>query len=258
MKRSGVGDAQGRPGAPVTAEDSRGDPVTATRPGTRDFLGRNRGGGLFSEAVNQRIGSWLALAAERSGLHPSMLTVANVILGVGTGTAVCVFAGRIGLVGGLLALLGWQLAYCLDCADGQLARVTGQSSSHGARVDVLCDFAVQTAMCAAIASVAQAHTPEPVGLWVAFGMLWVLNLFTSVLGKADEQRAHSLIRSTSSAVRIAKLIRDPGLLALVVGLLVMLWPAGMVWLVAVMLVVNGGFLLASIANEVRLSLRVTR
>lgn len=233
-------------------------PADPSRLTARDFFARNRRGGLFSEAISQRIGSWLALAAERAGLHPSMLTVANVVLGVGTGVAVSAFAGRIGLVGGLLALVGWQLAYCLDCADGQLARVTGQSSSHGARVDVLCDFAVQTAMCAAIASVAQAHTPEPVGLWVAFGMLWVLNLFTSVLGKADEQRAHSLIRSTSSAVRIAKLIRDPGLLALVVGLLVMLWPAGMIWLVTVMLVVNGGFLLASIANEVRLSLRPTR
>src|SRR5262252_8303651 len=40
---------------------------------------------------------------------------------------------------GLVALVAWQIAYALDCADGQLARVGGRTSAAGGRVDVLCD-----------------------------------------------------------------------------------------------------------------------
>ena len=64
---------------------------------------------------------------------------------------------------GLLALVGWQVAYALDCADGQLARVTGRTSAAGARLDVLCDVAAQIALVTALAAVAVAHRPDDAG-----------------------------------------------------------------------------------------------
>src|SRR4051794_13398065 len=120
-------------------------PLSGTEPTVADFYRVNRGGGLFSEAVSQRLGARLALAAYRRRLAPTVLTAAN--LGLSCLVSAAVVAGAQPVVQhrvpawlvGLLALAGWQVAYALDCADGQLARVTGQSSPAGARVDVLCD-----------------------------------------------------------------------------------------------------------------------
>ncbi|HEX8347592.1 MAG TPA: CDP-alcohol phosphatidyltransferase family protein, partial [Actinoplanes sp.] len=135
----------------------------------------NRGGGLFSEAVSQRLGARIALFAHRRGLHPTVLTVAN--LGIGCLVSAVVVAaahpvaqGRVwAWPVGLLALIGWQIAYGLDCADGQLARVTGQTSPAGARIDVLCDVAAQIALVAALAATAEAQVPEtPAWLLAAF------------------------------------------------------------------------------------------
>src|SRR5688572_16543380 len=124
-------------------------PSPATEPAAAgltaaDFYRANRGGGLFSEAVSQQLGARIALFAHRHGLHPTVLTVAN--LGLGCLVSATVVAAAEPVADdriwawpvGLLALLGWQFAYALDCADGQLARVTRQTSSAGGRVDVLC------------------------------------------------------------------------------------------------------------------------
>jgi phosphatidylglycerophosphate synthase len=220
----------------------------------RQMLARNRGGGLFSEAVSQRVGAVLAAASGNRGVHPTVLTAGSLAFGVATAVVVILTARAGAWWPGVVAIVGWQFAYALDCADGQLARVSGQTSEHGARVDVLADFAVQTGLCAAVTAVAYAHSRQPVAVSVAFGMLWVLNLFTAVLAKSDPDRTHSLVRSTSLPVRAVKLIRDPGLLLLVVGLLVLIVPYAMIWFVWAMLVLNGLFLLASIANEARRSM----
>src|SRR2546430_5933024 len=34
----------------------------------------------------------------------------------------------------------WQVAFCLDCADGQLARARGTSNAFGALLDQVSDF----------------------------------------------------------------------------------------------------------------------
>src|SRR5207244_9637763 len=85
-------------------------------------------------------------------------------------------------LGGLGALVLWHVAYALDCADGQLARVTGQSSSEGARVDVLCDVALQIGLVAAVSTVAAHYAPRPApALIAAFAGTWMVNLITSIL-----------------------------------------------------------------------------
>ena len=133
------------------------------RPTVADFHRVNRGGGLFSESISQWLGAVFALVAQRLGLRPTALTITNLVLGLATSVTVVALAGPVAAgdvpawVVGLLALVGWQVAYALDCADGQLARVTGQGSAAGARVDVLCDVAAQIALVAALAATAVAQ-----------------------------------------------------------------------------------------------------
>ncbi|HEY8473505.1 MAG TPA: CDP-alcohol phosphatidyltransferase family protein [Natronosporangium sp.] len=226
----------------------------------RDFHAVNKGGGLFSEATGQWLGAALALTGHRLRLAPTVLTLANLLIGLSTSVTVIVLAepvadGRLpAWPVGLLALIGWQLAYGLDCADGQLARLTGQTSSAGARTDILCDVASQIALVTAIAAVAVAQQPDtPVWLVVAFAGTWMVNLVTSALQAGPH--AASMVPSRSLPVRVVKLVRDPGAIFFVAAVILLLAPAWLVWFVIAFTIVNGGFLLASIAFTGRAALR---
>jgi phosphatidylglycerophosphate synthase len=228
-----------------------------TAPTAADFRARHRGGGLFTETVNQRLGSYLCVAAYRRHLTPTALTLLNLAIGLGTSIAVGLLAGPMhhgtvpAAVVGLGALLLWQLAYSLDCADGQLARVTGRASPAGARVDILCDVALQISLVAAVATVASAYRPVPAWLVAAFAGTWMVNLVTSVLQQGAA--AQSLVTSRSPLVRMVKLVRDYGTVVTVLALAIALVPRWMIWVMAAFTVVNGLFLLASIAAAARAS-----
>lgn len=235
-----------------------GRPVDGPRPA--DFYRVNRGGGLFSETVSQRGASYLALVAYRLGLPPTALSAGNLVLGLATSVFVVATAGPVAAghlpawLVGVLAFVGWQLAYCLDCADGQLARVAGSGSAAGARVDVLIDVAVQISIVAAVSSVAVAQRPStPAWLYAAFAGSWMVNLVTSVMAK--EGTNESLVASSSLPVRVVKLVRDYGAMITVIPLVLAVVPAWSVWLMVLFTAVNGLFLLASIATAGRASLR---
>lgn len=219
----------------------------------RQMRATHRGGGLYSAAVSQRVGSVLAATAGNAGLHPTLLTLGSLTAGV-LSSVLAAYAGvHSAWPLGLLALLGWQLAYCLDCADGQLARTTKQTSPYGARVDVLVDFAVQVSVVAAVVTVvAHWQHPHP-ALLGAFATLWLVNLFTSVLG--GTAGATSLLESRSAAVSVLKLVRDYGFVIGVLGLLVTVAPRLVVVFFAGFLLLNGLFLLASVARAAQLSMR---
>jgi phosphatidylglycerophosphate synthase len=233
--------------------------VTAAQHSPADFLARNRGGGLFTETVNQRTGAYLCVAAERLGWPPTALTVANLVLGLFASALVIALAPAMAAgvvpapVVGLAALLLWQSAYSLDCADGQLARVTGRSSPAGARLDILCDVALQISLVVAVSTVAHAYTPG-VRPWLIAGFAgtWMVNLVTSTLQHGDT--AASLVTARSTPVRLIKLVRDYGAVVTVIGLGLALVPAWTVWLMAAFVLVNGGFLVVSIAASARASL----
>ncbi|MGN9803401.1 CDP-alcohol phosphatidyltransferase family protein [Micromonospora sp. L32] len=234
--------------------------VAEPRPTVADFHRVNRGGGLFSESLSQWLGAVFALVAQRLGLRPTALTIANLVLGLATSVAVVALADPVAAgdvpawVVGLVALVGWQVAYSLDCADGQLARVTGQGSAAGARVDVLCDVAAQIALVAALAATAVAQRPEtPTWLVAVFAGTWMVNLVTSVMQAGPN--AASMVTSTSLPVRLVKLVRDYGAVIFVAALVLMLAPALTYWVIIAFTIVNGGFLLASIAFSARASLR---
>lgn len=234
--------------------------VVESRPTVADFHRVNRGGGLFSESVSQWLGAVFALVAQRLGLRPTALTITNLVLGLAASVTVVALADRVAAgdvpawVVGLAALVGWQVAYALDCADGQLARVTGQGSAAGARVDVLCDVAAQIALVAALSATAVAQRPEtPTWLVAAFAGTWMVNLVTSVMQSGPN--AASMVTSTSLPVRLVKLIRDYGAVIFVAALVLMVAPALTFWVIIAFTIVNGGFLLASIAFSARASLR---
>ncbi len=232
----------------------------APQPTAADYYAVNRGGGLFSEAISQRIGSHIAVTARRHGLSPTVLTIFNLGLGCFTAFVVIAAAGPVadgrvwGWLIGLIALVGWQLAYAFDCSDGQLARVTGQSSAAGGRLDVLCDVAVQSALVAAISATAKAQEPDtPAWLLSAFAATWMVNLVTSVMQSGDQ--ASSMMTSRSLPIRAVKLVRDYGAVIALAGVVLTVAPQFSVWFVALFTLVNGGFLAASIAFTGRSALK---
>src|SRR3954453_13748293 len=86
-------------------------------PTAADYYRANRGGGLFSETVSQHLGAAVAVLANKRHLAPTVLTVANLGLGFAVSFAVIATAGPVAAGSipawpvGLLALIGWQLAY---------------------------------------------------------------------------------------------------------------------------------------------------
>ena len=228
---------------------------TAT-PTAADFYRTNRGGGLFSEGLSQRAGALFAKAAHRLGVPPTALTVGNLLIGLATSATVIALASTTAptWVAGAVALLGWQLAYALDCADGQLARVAHRTSPAGARIDVLCDIAVQVSLVTALSAVAVDQHPSTASWLVAlFASTWMVNLVTSVMQSGPN--AASMVTSTSLPVRLVKLVRDYGAVICLAGLVLLIVPQWTIWLLVAFTVVNGGFLLASIAFTGRNALR---
>jgi len=214
---------------------------------------------MFTHAINYPVAARLAVLAHRWRIRPTTLTLLNLIMGVGASVAIIALApelpSRRWLAGalGIGAWLVWQLAYCLDCADGQLARVTATSTPAGGRLDVLCDVAVQVALVAAVIAVAATHPDIPPWLFGVFAASWMVNLVTSVMAK--EGTNVSLVASTSPAIRAVKLIRDYGFMLTVVAVALVIGAWAIVWVTVLFVVVNSGFLLASIVQAARASIR---
>ncbi|SNY58285.1 CDP-alcohol phosphatidyltransferase family protein [Paractinoplanes atraurantiacus] len=235
-------------------------PTDSTAPTAADYYAVNRGGGLFSEGLSQHIGARIAVQAYKHKIAPSVLTVLNLGLGCLVSFVVVAAAGPVadGDVWawpiGLLALVGWQLAYAFDCADGQLARVTGQTSAAGGRLDVLCDVAVQISLVAAIAATAEAQVPDtPAWLLAAFAGTWMVNLVTSVMQSGAQ--AASMVTSRSLPVRVVKLVRDYGAVIALAGVVLAVAPQWTIWFIGLFTLVNAAFLAASVVFSAREALR---
>jgi len=229
-------------------------------PTTADYYAVNRGGGLFSEALSQRIGARIAVFAHKHRLAPTVLTVLN--LGIGGLVSIVVIAAAEPIADGrvwawpigLLALVGWQIAYAFDCADGQLARVTRQTSAAGGRLDVLCDVAVQISLVAALAATAEAQVPDtPAWLLAAFAGTWMVNLVTSVMQTGDNPT--SMVTSRSLPVRLVKLVRDYGAVIALAGLVLTVAPQWTIWFIGLFTLVNAAFLAASVMFSARAALK---
>lgn len=79
----------------------------------------------------RRVGYMLALFFERLGVHPNMVTLLSIVLGVGAG--LCWLDDGIGRT--FLGIILLVTANLLDSTDGQLARMTGQKTVIGRILD---------------------------------------------------------------------------------------------------------------------------
>jgi phosphatidylglycerophosphate synthase len=199
--------------------------------------------GLFTRRVNYPVAAHLGVLANRLGLRPIALTLVNLVLGVAGSVLVAAVPGPVGALG---AWLLWQAAYLADCADGQLARVTGTASEAGGRLDVLVDVAVQIGLVIAVGTLAG---DLPAWLVAVFAASWMISMVTSVL--ARDGANVSLLPSRAWPVQAVKMVRDHGFKVTVIAVAAAAGPGAMTWLIVGYTVLNCGFLLASIARSAR-------
>ena len=164
------------------------------------------------------MGTLIAALAEPLDVHPSVLTLGNLAVGVAGSALVVLGEGSKAIsITGLVGIILWQLAYALDCADGQPARATGRTSPSGARLDTFVDLAVQTSVLVAIASVVEHWSHPPTALIVILVGTWYVNFIGYLHDRIDAKAVPSLLPSRAALVSVVKLSRDYGFVALVLG-----------------------------------------
>jgi phosphatidylglycerophosphate synthase len=230
---------------------------------TRALWQANRGGGLVSEYASTWLGAAVAVPLARRRVRPSTVTLVALAVGLAASAlAIVAVAHAHPLVSStvtLVALVGWQGAYVLDCTDGTVARATGTASAHGARLDVLCDLAVQSGVVATVVRAVDGARLCPSWLQALFAITWTVNLFVGTLARIDGRAGHSLLNDERSAFnQAARLARDYPFQALVLALALVRPHGALPWVVVAFVVLHGGFLVASIANEARLAFAATR
>lgn len=94
-------------------------------------------GTLYTRLLNRFVSKYVTYGAYRLGLSPNALTVLSTVAVAAGAASLLVLSDR--LAGGVAALVLLQLAYVLDCCDGQLARLTGTASTFGGFLDLVLD-----------------------------------------------------------------------------------------------------------------------
>lgn len=231
----------------------------ARRPGSSDLEAASISAGqLLTDAIGTPGGRLVtSLVSRWPRVHPTHLTLVGLAVGLCSAVALGSAFSSGSVVVQVLAVVGWQVAYIFDCADGQLARLTHRSSPAGGELDVFVDVAVQASMLAATAMVAIDHgdaAPLLVGLFVAS---WGVSMVATLLGKLrlGTWTSESL-RPSSPAVWASRQLRDYALAVLVVSLAAAFSPrAALPWVMAWFTVVNLGALAVYIAARTLRSLR---
>jgi hypothetical protein len=88
--------------------------------------------------VYRPVGFVVAWCLSRTGIGPNAITLLGALLGIAAGA--CALPGTSSAF--LLCALLFQASNCLDCADGQLARLTGRFTEEGRILDGLSDYVV--------------------------------------------------------------------------------------------------------------------
>ena len=246
-RRGADGTASARVKVAVAAADGR----PSLREAYRQARAHRGDGELFTRLVSDRLGSLAAAAGIRLGIHPSVITLVDFVVALIASAVVIATAGQAEplWVPGLLAFVCWQLAYVLDCADGQVARATGKTNEFGARVDVLVDFSVQSSIICAITMVMERAADVSDLLLAVFATTWFVDLIVCVLGRADGNLGHSFSSTRSGLIGVGKLLRDYGFVIFVLSGWLAVDPGSVVVPVIVVTAVHIVFLLASIGRE---------
>ncbi|MXO99197.1 CDP-alcohol phosphatidyltransferase [Altererythrobacter xixiisoli] len=110
---------------------------------------------IFSNrALYHPFAAWLALRLASTPATPNMVSVAGGLCVVGAAVAYTQVAWPVSVMLGLLFHMSWHI---LDGADGDLARLTGQSGPVGELVDGICDYASHLVLYVLLALFLQAQ-----------------------------------------------------------------------------------------------------
>ena len=93
----------------------------------------------FTQHIGYRLGAAIAMMASRLGVTPNMISLLSGVITIAS-TMLAVYLGQGSWAAGIVMVLGLQIGYAFDCADGPLARATGQTSSFGSLMDKITDL----------------------------------------------------------------------------------------------------------------------
>jgi phosphatidylglycerophosphate synthase len=133
-----------------------------------------RGVSSYSRRINRPIGRWLAAGAAVARLTPNQLTLMGALCSVMAVALIAAFRPTVGV--GVVTGLLLMLAFALDSADGQLARLRHAESRSGEWLDHMIDAA--TKMGLHIAVLFSWYRQQKAGPWLAVPVIF---LFVSVL-----------------------------------------------------------------------------
>jgi phosphatidylglycerophosphate synthase len=142
--------------------------------------------GFFTTFFVSSYSRYWARWAARRGFTPNQVTTASMLLGAAAAAAFAVGSWGGMLLGAVLL----QLAFTLDCVDGQLARYSRRFSAFGAWLDSIFDRGKEYLVLAGLA-VGGVRAGDEQGLWLLAGAALALQVFrhTLDLGYAEQQIA---------------------------------------------------------------------
>jgi hypothetical protein len=97
---------------------------------------KKRSDNLWTEWVSRPPAALLVYLLRGTPITPNQVSFLAIAIAVGSCALLVAWPGHLGLI---CAGLGLQLAYVVDCVDGQLARTKQQSSPVGALLDFMLD-----------------------------------------------------------------------------------------------------------------------
>lgn len=176
--------------------------------------------GYLNILIYRPIALGVAVVAAKLRCTPNQVTVASALITLLS--AAMFIPGNYRLA--LLALIPFHLAKILDCADGQLAKLTNKTSALGAFLDPFFDRVVDAATMGALAVGYYHHTGNVWGMYLALILLstWFVGAYLDKFSESGAKNLENLRQTTKGlppAVR--RLLKwDGGFTGLVVTLAV--------------------------------------
>jgi hypothetical protein len=136
----------------------------------------------FDIKFNRPIGYAWALLFDKLGIHPNIVTIVSIVLGVFS--AFCFYHTT--LDWNILGIIVLVVANTLDSADGQLARMTGKKTLWGRLLDGFAGdiwfFTIY--FCIGLRMMPQ---PMPFGIDANWGVwIWILMFFSGIISHKDQ------------------------------------------------------------------------
>ena len=135
---------------------------------------------------NRPVGYAWALFFKKLGVHPNVVTILSIILGMAAGVMFYFPDMKHTLIG--IFLLMWANHY--DSCDGQLARMTGKKTRWGRMLDGFAGdlwfFTIYVAICLRLT-----NQPMPFGIGASEGMTWGIYIWLlALLSSATASSVH--------------------------------------------------------------------